>query len=103
VPYCLASIGEEALGPVKAHFPTVGDARVLRWEWVGGRGSIFIEAGGGGMGRGNWKKKERKKKDTHFLQKCKYINCPIKKREKCLVHDLTSIEFLKLSLSLNLK
>jgi len=27
-----------------------GITRVLRWEWVGGSGSIFIEAGGGGMG-----------------------------------------------------
>jgi len=47
---CLASTGGEALGPVKVYFPSVGDARVLIWKWVGGRGSILIEAGAGDMG-----------------------------------------------------
>jgi len=37
---------------VKAHFPSIGNARVLRWQWLGGRGSIFIEGGGGKMGEG---------------------------------------------------
>jgi len=40
-----ASMGGEVLGPVEAYFP-----RVLRWEWLSGSGSIFIE--GGGMGEG---------------------------------------------------
>ena len=50
-PY-LASIGGEALGPVKALFLSVGEcqARVLRWEWMGWRGSFLIEAGPGEIG-----------------------------------------------------
>jgi len=47
---CPAAIGGEAIGPVKDPFPSVGDARVLRWKWVGGSGSIFIEAGKGRKG-----------------------------------------------------
>jgi len=45
--HCLASVGEEALGPVKLISTVYGNARVLRWEWVGRRDSILIEAGGG--------------------------------------------------------
>jgi len=50
--HCLPLI-EEALDSVKAH------ARVLTWEWMSGRGSIFIKAGGeeGEMG-------ERRKRIT---------------------------------------
>jgi hypothetical protein len=48
---CLASVGGKALGPVKALFPSVGQCQV-RWEWLGGRGSILIEAGGVGEGWG---------------------------------------------------
>jgi len=36
----------EALGPVKARCPSVGNARVLSWEWVTGKGSLLIEVGG---------------------------------------------------------
>jgi len=32
--HCLSTIGGEALGPVKAHFPNVGKCQVLTWEWV---------------------------------------------------------------------
>ena len=32
----LASMGGEALGSVKARCPSVGNTRVVRWEWVGG-------------------------------------------------------------------
>jgi len=34
---------------VKAGFPSVGNASVVRWEWLGGRESILIEAGGEGL------------------------------------------------------
>jgi len=30
---------------VKAQFPSVGDVRVVRREWVGVRGNTLIEAG----------------------------------------------------------
>jgi len=43
--HCLALIEGEALCPVKAHFPSMGNARVLCLEWVSGCGSIFIELG----------------------------------------------------------
>jgi hypothetical protein len=49
--YCLASIGE-ALDTVEAWFSSVRNARVVRWERVGGRGSTLIEAGGWGKNRG---------------------------------------------------
>ena len=29
----------------KARFPSVGNARMVKWEWVGGRRSILIELG----------------------------------------------------------
>jgi len=29
--HCLTSVGEEAFGPVKAHFPSVGECQVVRW------------------------------------------------------------------------
>jgi len=45
--HCLASIGKEALGPMQACFPCVGECGVLMREWVGGSGNILIEAGGG--------------------------------------------------------
>jgi len=40
-----ASVGGEALGPVEAQ---QGDARVVKWELVGGRNTL-IDAGGGEM------------------------------------------------------
>ena len=43
-------MGGEVLGPEGA--PLSGNARAGRWEWVGGWGSTFIEAGGGGWDRG---------------------------------------------------
>ena len=46
-PY-LASMGGEAVGPVKARCPSVGNVRVVRWEWVTVWRSTLIE----GMGRG---------------------------------------------------
>ena len=47
-------MGGEDFGPVKAHFPSVGDAKALRWERKVGRGNTFMEAmgWGGGMGLG---------------------------------------------------
>ena len=30
-----ASVGGEAPGPVKAQYPSVGESRAGRWEWVG--------------------------------------------------------------------
>jgi hypothetical protein len=41
---------EEALGPVKAQCPSLGNARAVRQEWVGRQGSSLIEAGEGVMG-----------------------------------------------------
>jgi len=49
--HCLASIGGEALGPVKAPFTSVGEYQGDE-VGVGGRGSTLIEAGGGGGDRG---------------------------------------------------
>jgi hypothetical protein len=51
--HCQASIGGEALGPVKAWFPSVGECQggeVGVGGWVGGSRSRLIEAGGGGLG-----------------------------------------------------
>jgi hypothetical protein len=31
-----SSMGEEALGPVQALCPSIGNARARKWEWVGG-------------------------------------------------------------------
>jgi hypothetical protein len=50
---CQASVRGEALGPLKATYPSVGEcqdgeARVGRW--VGGWENTLIEAGGGRMG-----------------------------------------------------
>jgi hypothetical protein len=42
-------MGGEALGPVKALYPSVGNSRVGRREWVGGWENTLIEAGEGGM------------------------------------------------------
>jgi hypothetical protein len=39
-------MGEEALHPMKAQCPSVGNARTGRREWVGGRGYTLLEAGG---------------------------------------------------------
>jgi len=49
--HCLASIGGEALGPIKAHFLSVGKCQGVE-VGVGGRGRILIEAGGGQRGMG---------------------------------------------------
>jgi len=49
-------VREEALGPVKAGFHSVGECQGFEWEWVGRRESILIEAGEkkkGGTGKGN--------------------------------------------------
>jgi hypothetical protein len=43
---CLASIGGEALGPVKAQCPSVGECHGGE-AGVGGWGNILIEWGGG--------------------------------------------------------
>jgi hypothetical protein len=43
------SMGEEALGPVKARCPSVGECGRWGQDWVGGRNTL-IEAGGGRMG-----------------------------------------------------
>jgi hypothetical protein len=48
----VASMGEEAFGPVKAQCPRVGNVRAGRQEQVDGWGHTFIEAGGGGWDRG---------------------------------------------------
>ena len=40
-------MGGEAFGPVKVCFPSVGDAKVLKWERVFGRESTFMQAMGG--------------------------------------------------------
>jgi hypothetical protein len=40
-------MGEEALSPVKARCPSIGNARTWRQELVGGWGNTFIEAEGG--------------------------------------------------------
>jgi len=52
--HCPASIGGEALGPVKARFPNVGECqgieeRVSGWEWEHPHRS---RGGGGSMGEG---------------------------------------------------
>ena len=46
-------MGREALGPVKAQCPSVGEFKSQGWEWVGGWvGSTLKEAGGLGNGMG---------------------------------------------------
>jgi hypothetical protein len=46
-------IGGEALGPVKARFPRIEEGQVVKWAWVGGKGSTLIEARGGGWDKGS--------------------------------------------------
>jgi len=41
---CLASMGGKALGFMKTRFLSVGECQGVEWEWMGGRGSIFIKA-----------------------------------------------------------
>ena len=43
-------MGEEALDPVKAQCPIVGEWRAGRQEWVGEWRNTLIEAAGGRMG-----------------------------------------------------
>jgi hypothetical protein len=47
-------MGGEALGPVKALCPSIGECQGLEWEWVG------WGAGGGGGDRGLSEGKPRK-------------------------------------------
>jgi len=52
--HCLSTIGGEALGPVKAHFPNVGKCQVFDMR-VGEKNSINTKAGGERMGeRASW-------------------------------------------------
>jgi len=53
--HCLASIGGEALCPVKAHFPSVGECQCGK-VGVGGTGCVLIKAGGEGMEEGQTRK-----------------------------------------------
>jgi len=46
--HCLASIRREALGPLKAHFLSVGEYQGFEIRVGEGSGSTFIEAGGKG-------------------------------------------------------
>jgi hypothetical protein len=45
-------MGGKTLGPVEARCPSIGNARVVRWEWAGRWGSTLIEAGERGIGYG---------------------------------------------------
>jgi hypothetical protein len=45
----MASMGGEALSPVKAQCPMSGNLKAGRWEWVGGWGNTLTEAGGWGI------------------------------------------------------
>jgi hypothetical protein len=47
---CQISMGGEALGPVKAQCPSVGECRVGRRELLGGWGIIIMDEGGGRIG-----------------------------------------------------
>ena len=52
-------MGGEALGPVEAQYPSIGNARSVRWEWVGPWVWTLIEAGGAigeGVCRGETRK-----------------------------------------------
>ena len=46
--HSLTSVRGEAFGPVKAHIPSVGECKALKWERGVGRESSFMEAMGGG-------------------------------------------------------
>jgi hypothetical protein len=50
-------MGEEALGPVKALCPSIGECQA---QEVGVGGLIKWEVGGGARGRGFWKEKPGK-------------------------------------------
>jgi hypothetical protein len=48
-------MGSEALGPVKALFPSIGECQDQEWEWVGWGAGRGVE-GIGDFQRGNYEK-----------------------------------------------
>jgi hypothetical protein len=50
--HCLASVVVEALGVGRLNSPVYWNTRVVRWKWVGGRGSILMGEGESGRATG---------------------------------------------------
>jgi len=56
--HCLASTRGEALSPVEAHFPSVGECQAVDVGVGGWEGSTLLEAGRGGMREGETRKED---------------------------------------------